>query len=934
VHTIPFSGRFAGARVRLTVGILAALAMGSPFALQAQTAAAAAEQPATVAFDIPAQELGAALRSFGQASGQQLVFDEAATRGKRSAALSGSFTVEDGLQRLLQGTGLSARATDSGVLTIQAPAPETPAAPVPAGEAQLLDAVVVTGTTASNRTVLESSVAVTVANREALDRKAPRSTAQALELIPGIFVEASGGEVSNNFSVRGLAGGGQQFVQLSEDGLPVFYTNALSDTILKQEVAIDRLEAVRGGTSGVLTVNGAGATINFITRRPKADPEGVVRLTVSDFNTRRVDLWQGGALNENWNYSIGGFLRAADSVRDTGFTAESGGILRLGALRFFDQGEFGLNLKVVNDHNTFLLPIPLQDPDDPRGIPGMDPNYGTMISRDNSVQNVRVSPASGRSLQRNDLRDGVETISTSLGYTFEWDFSETLLFRSKGRYTDFENSFNSVFSFDNDSLVPATFRLDPAQNDDVQLLLNRFAPQGAVRAGLQRVSNGEIIADTADLNALNGNGLTAESITANNTRFVEEFVNDASLTWQTERNSLTVGLLYFNTKVSGSNIGASTFVSEVRDNPERLDIVALDAANNVVGYLTEDGLLNYGSFGEGISRSESDSLSLYINDEFEVTERLRIDAGVRVERFELTEYEGISQSALPVVGAFDASGNDVDNIIANNFIAQFGGGAFTGAYRRFDNEFTETAATLGGNFRVFDNFTVYARYARGFQGNGRNDPTIIDFGEFGARFQNEQLSASLTAFRTSFKDFRFSRQPAGAILPVEFNADINVLGVEFDLLWKPSDWFQLQAVGVVQDSELAISDDQGTGFASQFDGNKPERTPPINVTLTPSFLFPNDRGEFYVSYHYLDKIYSDVSNSLELPAYGVWSAGVIYNASERLQAQLSVDNLTNEIGLTEGNPRAGFTENPGVSDFFYARPILGRNAVLSLTYRF
>jgi iron complex outermembrane receptor protein len=134
--------------------------------------------------------------------------------------------------------------------------------PATAGDKEAADAlsrVVVTGSTSLKRTVRESSVAVTVIDREALDRKAPHSTAAAMELIPGIFVEESGGEVSNNFSVRGLAGGAQSFIQLQEDGLPVFYTNALSDTILKQELSIDRLEAVRGGTSGILTVNGAGA---------------------------------------------------------------------------------------------------------------------------------------------------------------------------------------------------------------------------------------------------------------------------------------------------------------------------------------------------------------------------------------------------------------------------------------------------------------------------------------------------------------------------------------------------------------------------------------------------------------------------------------------------------------------------------------------------
>ena len=55
------------------------------------------------------------------------------------------------------------------------------------------------------------------------NRRAPRSTADMLELVPGIFVEATAGEASNNYSVRGLQGGGQRFVQLEEDGMPILY---------------------------------------------------------------------------------------------------------------------------------------------------------------------------------------------------------------------------------------------------------------------------------------------------------------------------------------------------------------------------------------------------------------------------------------------------------------------------------------------------------------------------------------------------------------------------------------------------------------------------------------------------------------------------------------------------------------------------------------
>lgn len=900
----------------------ALLASAMPLAALAQAPAAPASR---IAFDIPAQDLGEALIAFGRVTGQQLVFDPATVAGKRSSALAGSHGTDEALRLLLAGTGLRARPAGDNVLVIEAP---------PANGAQTLDAVIVTGTTAAHRTVLESSSAITVADRAALDRKSPRSTAQALEMIPGMFVEASGGEISNNFSVRGMPGGSQQFVQLSEDGLPVFYTNALADTILKQEVSIDRMEAVRGGTSGILTVNGAGATVNFLTRKPGAEPAGTVRLTLSDFGTRRVDLWQGGPINEDWHYSVGGFYRRSDGVRDPGFTADRGGIFRAAIGRMFDRGEFGLDLKLVNDHNTFLLPIPLQDPGDPRSLPGLDANSGSMLSRDNATMDVRTSPASGSAWRRNDARDGVHVQAFAPGYHFEYDINDGLTFRSKGRYTDFKSRFNAVFSSDNASLVPATYRLDRDNFADIGVLLDRFAAQGAVQAGLQRVRTGEVIAGAGALDALNGNGLLTHSITGSNRRDVEEFVNDASLTWEGERNTFTAGLLYFHSRVRDSNIGASTFVSEVRDRPDRMDIVALDAAGNVVGYLTENGLLNYSSWGDSNNRYKADSYSLYLNDEFQVTDRLRIDGGIRQEHYDIRFDEGISQAMMPVAGAFDAAGNDVDDVIANNYLAQFGGGAFTGRYNRYDSGFNETAATLGGTYLLSDNFSLYARYARGFQANGRFDPVKIDFGEVGVRFQNRTLTASLTGFRTTYKDFLFSRLPPGAATEVRFYSDIVSNGVEFDVTWKPVALFQLQATGVVQKSEVQITNDQGTGFARLFDGNKPERTPPVNVTVTPSLLLPDGRGEVYVSYHYVDKIYSDIANTLELPSYGVWSAGFSYRLAPQWMLQANLDNITNEVGLTEGNPRSGFAEGTGLSGAFYARPILGRNLLLSLTYDF
>jgi hypothetical protein len=133
------------------------------------------------------------------------------------------------------------------------PSQPTPAAETTAPEGiQATEAIVVTGNTSGRRTQFNSSSNVTLASAAELQRKAPRSTAETLELVPGIFVEATAGPASNNYSVRGLRGGGQTFITLEQDGLPILYGGGGADFYFQQDLSVDRMEAVEGGTSGVL----------------------------------------------------------------------------------------------------------------------------------------------------------------------------------------------------------------------------------------------------------------------------------------------------------------------------------------------------------------------------------------------------------------------------------------------------------------------------------------------------------------------------------------------------------------------------------------------------------------------------------------------------------------------------------------------------------
>ncbi|NWP75135.1 TonB-dependent receptor, partial [Escherichia coli] len=74
----------------------------------------------------------------------------------------------------------------------------------------------------------------------------------------------------------------------------------------------------------------------------------------------------------------------------------------------------------------------------------------------------------------------------------------------------------------------------------------------------------------------------------------------------------------------------ASVVNDVRTNSDIYDIVALNANNQVIGTLSDNGLVSYGDWGAGIRSRKDSSLSLYVNDEFSIGD-LHIDAGVRWE---------------------------------------------------------------------------------------------------------------------------------------------------------------------------------------------------------------------------------------------------------------------------------------------------------------
>ena len=129
----------------MVLALLASTALVLPLA---GTAEAQVPAPAAAArsYAIPPGPLAQALNRFADITQLQLVYDAATTRGLQSGGLSGSFSREQALARLLAGTGLSHRFTSASTVTISAPAAAATGA-LPA-DAIALDTIDVHGETA------------------------------------------------------------------------------------------------------------------------------------------------------------------------------------------------------------------------------------------------------------------------------------------------------------------------------------------------------------------------------------------------------------------------------------------------------------------------------------------------------------------------------------------------------------------------------------------------------------------------------------------------------------------------------------------------------------------------------------------------------------------------------------------------------------------
>ena len=867
-------------------------------ALAALILATPAHAAPAVRFDIPRMSLADALALFARQSRRQLLFSPIDVRGRRASAIHGRIDPDEALRRLLAGTGFHPRRAPGGAYLLVEDRVAEPAAPFPAPAPPLQPAppppdIIVVGTAGGGSLRQEAAFAVTRIDTDQIEQLAPAATADVLKLVPGLTVETSGGKNGANIFVRGYPSGGDaEYVTFQTDGVPFFPPATLSflenSQLYRLDETIAQVEAVRGGTGSLFASGQPGVTINLVQREGGRTVHGLAKASLVDDGELRGDGYVSGPLGADNQFLVGGYYSRGDGIRSPGYAADRGGQITANLRHDFADGTAFVFARYLNDRSQWLLPIPVEQHGAHIGAyPGFDPGTGTLAGPDTR----RGVLDDG---QRYDLDDGRGARIGNLGTNIELHVGDGLTVRDKLSWLGGHADTTGLVSSD----VPP--QSAAAYADSL----------GGVIASLTESASGAPVApDQAVVEA--GVWKVRKRIAA--------YVNDATLEGKVGRHKATIGL--YTTRYSSRDRWdtGNDLLLTASPHARRLDMTLADGRA-----VTRDGFTSGASFRVNADYVGRDT-ALYAVDEWQVTDTLRVDGGVRYQDHRADGRVEDSAPAGP--GGLDG---DPATLYDNGDVM------LTGDWTRLHYRHHAWSWTAGANEDLTGRLSVFARYSRGhsfpFFDNLRDGFDVaprIDTYEGGVKLGSRPFSLYATLYHNRFHGLATTVITNGA--PLASIGGARATGIEFEGQVRPVARLSVRFSGSWLDARYHgfFTD----GGATDLSGNRVQRQPEWQWRLSPAYetRIAGRDARASLTLAYMGRRFSDVQNQQVLPHFYTLDAAASIELTSRLRLQANVTNITDTIGLTEGNPRKLGAQSDGA---IFGRPILGRSVQLSASYGF
>ncbi|WP_255587117.1 TonB-dependent receptor domain-containing protein [Hephaestia mangrovi] len=867
--------------------MLVALALGTP--VRAAPA---------VRFDIPKASLADALALFARQSKRQLLFSPFDVRGRRASPVHGLIDPDDALRQLLAGTGFHSRRAPGGAYLLVEDRVAEPALPSPAPAPSLQPAspppdIVVVGTAGGGSLRQEAAFAVTTIDADQIERLAPASTADVLKLVPGLTVETSGGKNGANIFVRGYPSGGDaEYVTFQTDGVPFFPPATLSflenSQLYRIDETIAQVEAVRGGTGSLFASGQPGVTINLVQREGGRTLQGLAKASVIDDGEVRGDGYVSGPLGPDTQFLAGGYYSRGRGIRSPGYAADRGGQITANLRHDFADGTAFVFARYLDDRSQWLLPIPVEQHGTHIGAyPGFDAGSGTLAGPDTRRGVLNDGEAY-------DLDDGRGARIGNIGGNLELHVSDGVTVRDKLSWLGGHADTTGLVSSDVPPKSAAAYA----------------AALGGSIGSLTNAANGD---------AVSPNQQVVEAGVWKVRKRIAAYVNDATIEWKTGRHKATIGL--YTTRFSSRdhwNTGNDLLLTAT-PHAHRLNMTLADGR-----VVTRDGFSSGASFRVNADYVGRDT-AFYAVDEWQVNDQIRIDGGVRYQDHRA---DGTIEDSAPAgSGGLDG---DPATLYDN------GDMVLDGQWSKLRYRHHAWSWTAGINDDLGRHLSVFARYSRGhsfpFFDNLRDGLDVaprIDTYEGGAKLTSRPISLYATLFHNRFHGLATTVITNGA--PLASVGGARATGIELEGEAHPAAHVSIAFSGSWLDARYHdFFTDRGT---TDLSGNRVQRQPEWQWRLTPAYEteIAGRKARASLTLAYMGARFSDVQNQQVLPHFYTLDAVASIELTSRLRIQANATNLTNTIGLTEGNPRMLGPQGNGA---IFGRPILGRSLQLSASYGF
>lgn len=807
------------------------------------------------------------------------------------------------------------------------------ATPSAARASHEVETVIVTGNS-GKKTKMAASVSTSDIGEDSPILVVSRSVAEIIKFIPGVHSENSGGDGNANISIRGLpiTSGGAKYLQLWEDGLPVFevgdFAFANADIYMRYDSNIDHVQSIRGGSSAILASNSPGGVINFLSKTGKEGGGSIALSKGLTYDNTRVDAEVGRNFGNGWYGHIGGFYRTGEGVRKAGYDAEKGGQLKGNLTHEFDGGFVRVNFKYLNDHVIGYMPTPMLvsgTNSNPTfsAIPGYNPYRDSLQSI--YTDTISTTDTNGNIVQRS-LSDGMHAKVAQAGLETEFAVGGGWTVSDRFKIASTTGAFRVPFP----ASAGTQANVGGWGADNFNAFFGTSGPLTYKYATGPRA----------------GNALDAGTSLAVAHTFNEDINNagylvnnmDLSKKFEIANGTLDVHGGWYHSQQNMAQFQSwPTYLTSV----EGKDTAYVDVYSNGAK-ISNGGLLSYaalewgdcctGHYYDITTKTEA----FYLDTSYKIG-KFTYDLGVRRDNARTTGQQTFGQRFI----VKDLNGNGIIEPTERRVPV-----SDASAMIPVDFQAGSTSYTAAVNYIIDPNMALFARTSKGARANaerllgGRvfsttangqrvgdaNDADIVNevyINEAGFKYKQGPIATYVTIFRAKTSEL-LSEDHASGIL---YNAGYDSKGIEFEGNYRRGG-FSVSGNATYTKSRITKHD-----LDPSYVGKIPQRQADWIYSIMPSYS--TDNFTIGASLVGTTKSYFRNENVLVIPAYQTVNAFAEYRLSERASVSVDFNNVFNKIGITEGEDSS---VNGGTGSFnnvyVRARSISARSGQVKLKYTF